>query len=94
MKNIDGLATLLGDLDLSNALTIQAMMEVLTQQFIQHPPPWKIEYDWTHEVIASDGYCIAKCGDSAIAKKLVVWAERYSKWLGGVAEEIEKEHMS
>lgn len=34
---------------------------VLFQQALQHPLPWRIESDWTEEVITSDGYCIAKC---------------------------------
>ncbi len=26
----------------------------------QHPLPWIIDRDWTYEVIASDGACVAK----------------------------------
>jgi hypothetical protein len=34
---------------------------VLFQQTLQHQLPWRVESDWTEEVITSDGYCIAKC---------------------------------
>ncbi len=64
----------------------------MDQQVIQHRPPWKVEYDRTREVIASDGYCIAKCGDPAAAKSLVVWAEWNRKNLTKFAEENEREY--
>lgn len=44
---------------------------VLFQQALQHPLPWRIESDWTEEVIASDGYCIAKCETPEEAEAII-----------------------
>jgi hypothetical protein len=48
--------------------------EVLFQQALQHPLPWRVESDWTEEVRASDGYCIAKCRTQAEAQAIIAVA--------------------
>jgi hypothetical protein len=47
---------------------------VLFQQELRHPLPWRVISDWTEEVIASDGYCIAKCRTRAEAQAIIVVA--------------------
>jgi hypothetical protein len=47
---------------------------VVSTQLIGHPLPWRIESDWTEEVIASDGYCIAKCATTEEAEAIVAVA--------------------
>lgn len=51
------------------------LCEVVHWQSILHPLPWRIDADWTWEVIASDGYCVAKCDHPDKAKALVELAE-------------------
>lgn len=64
----------------SHALRVEAERKVallnvvLFQQALQHPLPWSIESDWTEEVRASDGYCIAKCRTTEDAEALIALA--------------------
>lgn len=57
--------------------------ELVFQNMLQHPLPWRVEQDWTSEVLASDGYCIAKC--SAVdAKEVVAFAQEIEKELNDI----------
>jgi hypothetical protein len=47
---------------------------IVSTQVIRHPLPWRVESDWTEEVIASDGYCIAKCVTTEEAEAIVAAA--------------------
>lgn len=38
-----------------------ALEDIVKWQSLLHPTPWRVEQDWTHEVIAADGYIVAKC---------------------------------
>lgn len=49
-------------------IDIPALVE--TQQ--AHPAPWHIEHDWTVEVIASDGFTVAKCWYEDDAERVVL----------------------
>lgn len=37
--------------------------QVFFSVLLAHPLPWRVEWDWTHEVVARDGTIIAKCQD-------------------------------
>lgn len=37
----------------------------------EHPPPWRVEQDWSFEVIAADGHVVAKCSASQDAEAIV-----------------------
>lgn len=50
------------------------LQAVLGWQVIRHPLPWRVESDWTEEVVASDGYCIAKCDFPEQAEAIVALA--------------------
>jgi hypothetical protein len=52
-------------------LHAELLGDVLFQQTLQHPLPWRVESDWTEEVITSDGYCIAKCRTRAEAEAII-----------------------
>lgn len=54
---------------------VAPLRAVLEQQVLQHPPPWHIESDWTEEVRASDGYCIAKCQTVEEATAIITLAD-------------------
>lgn len=41
-----------------------------------HSLPWRVEQDWTWEVLAADGACIAKCKTAGAAQCIVAEAER------------------
>ena len=53
--------------------------ELLWMAVVTHPLPWRVEDDWTHEVIASDGACIAKCMTPEAAQFIVDEAEAVAK---------------
>lgn len=55
-------------------LHAELLGEVLFQQALRHPLPWRVESDWTEEVITSDGYCIAKCRTQAEAQAIIAVA--------------------
>ena len=41
---------------------------------VKHPAPWRVESDWTEEVIDADGRCVAKCRTRENAERLVALA--------------------
>ena len=45
--------------------------QLLFSQMLLHPLPWRVEPDWTQEVVASDGATIAKCADELMATSIV-----------------------
>jgi len=40
-----------------------------------HPLPWRVDRDWTWEVIAADGTTITKCATGVLADAIVAEAE-------------------
>lgn len=58
------------------------------QCWLAHPLPWRIEQDWTTEVVASDGHIVAKCS-AEDAQKVIEWAESMEAKLSKDADEIE-----
>ncbi len=63
--------------------------ELAFQTFLNHPLPWKIEQDWTWEVIASDGHIVAKCPSREEADAVVAWAEAKEHELAVFEAELE-----
>lgn len=53
-----------------------AMLPILDHLLLNHPLPWKVERDWTHEVISVDGTIVAKCTGLRQAKTLIAFAEK------------------
>jgi len=49
--------------------------ELLWRQIMKNPLPWKVEQDWTWEVIAANGTCIAKFQKWSQAQEMVSAAE-------------------
>ena len=54
-----------------------ALRCMLTHAVITHPLPWRIEQDWTWEVIAANGATVAKCQTPAEAQAIVSLAETF-----------------
>lgn len=71
----DEVAAMLWDAIQSEQAARDALRETLGWQAILHPLPWRIESDWTEEVIASDDAVIAKCRDSETAEAIIALAE-------------------
>lgn len=61
---------------------MEAYESVVFQQALQHRLPWRIDHDWTYEVLAADGYCIAKCMDEDDAQGIIDTAERVMRRAG------------
>lgn len=55
--------------------------ELLFRQLMKHPLPWKIDQDWTWEVIAADGACLAKFIYPHQAEEMVSAAEALQVYL-------------
>jgi hypothetical protein len=53
-----------------------ALRDVVFQLTLKHPLPWRVESDWTEEVVASDGHCIAKCAETETAEAIIATANR------------------
>lgn len=51
-------------------------LPILDQLIREHPLPWKVDMDWTWEVVASDGVIISKNMRQDEAKALIAYAER------------------
>jgi len=49
--------------------------ELLWRQIKKHPLPWKVDQDWTWEVIAANGTCLAKFRYQHQAEEMVAAAE-------------------
>lgn len=54
----------------------QVARDVVFRRMLEHPLPWHVERDWTHEVIAADGAIVAKCSGDARAAAVIALAER------------------
>ena len=48
--------------------------EMVFHQTLDHPLPWRIDQDWTHEVKASDGHVVAKCHTREQAEQIIALA--------------------
>lgn len=54
------------------------------QTWIAHPPPWRIEHDWTVEVHAADGHIVAKCSSIEEAESVIDWAKEMNQILDDI----------
>ena len=61
---------------------------LVDQLIIDHPPPWRIERDWTHEVTASDGYIVAKCRTQDLAELIILYASKRAGEFEKIMDEI------
>lgn len=57
---------------------------LLVNRILAHPLPWRIERDWTYEVIAHDGAIIAKCPNYEEAAIIVDWANNLDRELKNI----------
>jgi hypothetical protein len=55
--------------------------ELLFRQLMKHPLPWKVDQDWTWEVLAADGACIAKFQTCHQAEEMIAAAEALQIYL-------------
>lgn len=63
--------------------------ELVWNQVLYHPLPWRIESDWTEDVIASDGHIVAKCRSHSDAMEIVELAEKIRKEVDDSCVEID-----
>jgi hypothetical protein len=54
--------------------------DMVFHQMLYHPLPWRIDHDWTVEVVASDNHIIVKT-DYETAREVVALAESIQKEL-------------
>ena len=54
----------------------QMVRYLLFHQILNNPLPWRVERDWSYEVIASNGCIIAKCKSHDEATEIVETAEK------------------
>src|SRR5260221_707216 len=55
--------------------------ELLFRQLMKHPLPWKIDQDWTYEVIDAKNNCIAKFQSCHQAEEMIAAAEALQVYL-------------
>lgn len=59
-----------------NAETVQYFArDMVFHHLLNHPLPWRVERDWTHEVTAADGTVIVKCMTGEQAAAVIAMAE-------------------
>lgn len=56
--------------------------EMVFHQTLDHPLPWRVDEDWTHEVRASDGYVVAKCPTREQAEQIIALANHIKASIG------------
>ena len=61
------------------------------QVYLDHPLPWRIEQDWTMEVIAADGHIVAKCSSREKAQRVVDWVEAKEREMDQLQQDLDKE---
>jgi hypothetical protein len=61
---------------------VEDLDTVLHTLLLRHPWPWIVQSDWTEEVIASDGLCVAKCMTREQADRIVARARRIREGSG------------
>jgi len=76
--------------DGQNTMNKSPTEHIAFQCWLAHPLPWRLEQDWTTEVVALDGHIVAKCS-AEDAQKVIEWAESMKEKMDQVAEEIENE---
>ena len=74
-----------GFLNKDQAMTPEQMIRcLLFYQILNNPLPWKIERDWTYEVIAVNGQVIAKCQAHEQAMEIIRTAEKIKKEIDSI----------
>jgi len=66
------------------------LREVFFQVLLVHPLPWKVERDWTYEVIANDGVIVAKCKSNEDAETVIEFAKEFKAKLDADGEKVEE----
>lgn len=56
--------------------TANPLLPILDTLLLNHPLPWRVERDWSHEVGAEDGTIVAKCMTYEEAETIVDYATR------------------
>ena len=53
----------------------------ISQALRDHPLPWTIRRNWSHEVVAADGAIVVKCGENGgeDAEAIIAFADFYQK---------------
>jgi len=74
----------------------QVARRFILQELINHPLPWKAEWDWTCEVVAADGQTVAKCASSEEAEAVIKLANKIQReivegevWVGKHLKDLE-----
>lgn len=69
---------------------LDLLTRLLAQQLLDHPLPWRVERDWTHEVIAADKTVIAKFPNTEEAAKFIELAEEHKRMSATSLRETEQ----
>lgn len=71
-------------------ITYKRMLQILVSHALRdHPLPWRVERDWSHEVTAHDGVIIAKCSSEEEAQAIIAFAEEWQKFSDKVVRDVE-----
>lgn len=65
--------------------------DVVWHAVLEHPLPWTVDRDWTHEVTAKDGTVVAKCMTHARAAAIIALAEQIRAEVDAASVELEAE---
>ena len=66
----------MSDLMVVSTDDVETLADKVLAAMRKHPLPWRIDRDWTWEVIASDGHTVAKCMRPEQARAVVAQAEQ------------------
>jgi hypothetical protein len=56
--------------------TRDATEDIAFEAYLQHPLPWRIERDWTWEVLDAEGKRVASCQTPERAEAVVAWGKK------------------
>lgn len=68
----------------------QTLLLVLDHLLLEHPLPWRIDRDWTYEVLASDNTVIAKCKEYSEAEFLLQYAVKRRAYTEEACAEVNR----
>lgn len=67
------------------------VQRTLVQRLIaKHPLPWRIDHDWTVEVLDAKGNCVIKLKSQADAEGLIHFADQVATEMAQGAREVEE----
>lgn len=76
-------------------LPLRVQAQLVSLKLAVHPLPWRIDYDWTVEVIDAKGNCVMKLMNDAEAKAFITFAEALAQENADAQAEVDqllKEH--